>query len=62
MTTTRSRSSSRPGRYTVTELEYDIDRHRPDVVYIDGFYFMTDRETGKRGANWEGHDNLVRAS
>ena len=44
--------------YTVTELEADIDRHQPDVVYIDGFYFMTDRETGKRGGNWEGHDGL----
>lgn len=46
-------------RYTVTELEADIEKHRPDVVYIDGFYFMIDRETGKSGANWEGHDNLA---
>ena len=45
-------------RYTVTELEADIDRYRPDVVYIDGFYFMYDRETGKRGGDWEGHDDL----
>lgn len=47
------------GRYTVTDLESDIDRYRPDVVYIDGFYFMIDRETGKSGGNWEGHDNLA---
>lgn len=46
-------------RYTVTDLEADIEIHRPDVVYIDGFYFMTDRETGKPGSNWEGHDNLA---
>lgn len=45
--------------YTVTELEADIDDFRPDVVYIDGFYFMTDRVTGKSGANWEGHDSLA---
>ncbi len=44
--------------YTVTDLEADIDQHEPDGVYIDGFYFMTDRETGKRGGNWEGHDGL----
>lgn len=45
-------------RYTVTDLESDIDRFEPDVVYIDGFYFMTDRQTGHRGSHWEGHDNL----
>jgi hypothetical protein len=47
------------GRYTVADLEADIDRHKPDVVYVDGFYFMTDAETGKSGAHWEGHDNLA---
>jgi hypothetical protein len=46
-------------RYTVTDLEADIDRYQPDVVYVDGFYFMIDRETGKSGAHWEGHDNLA---
>lgn len=46
-------------RYTVTDLEADIDRYTPDVVIVDGFYFMTDRITGKRGSDWEGHDNLA---
>ena len=45
-------------RYTVTDLEADIDRHHPDVVYLDGFYFMYDDKTGKRGSDWEAHDNL----
>lgn len=47
-------------KYTVTDLEADIDRVQPDVCYVDGFYFMTDRTTGKPGSNWEGHDNLAR--
>jgi len=47
------------GRYTVTDLEADVERYQPDVVYIDGFYFMTDAQTGKSGAQWEGHDNLA---
>lgn len=47
------------GRYTVADLDADIDRYQPDVVYIDGFYFMSDPETGKSGANWEGHDNIA---
>ena len=48
------------GGYTVTDLEYDVDQYQPDVVYVDGFYFMTDRLTGKNGGSWEGHDNLAR--
>jgi predicted ATP-dependent serine protease len=47
------------GKYTVDDLEAEVDRYEPDVVYIDGFYFMTDRETGKSGGQWEGHDNLA---
>jgi hypothetical protein len=47
------------GRYTVSDLEVEVERYRPEVVYIDGFYFMTDQETGKSGGQWEGHDNLA---
>jgi hypothetical protein len=46
--------------YTVTDLEGDIDKYQPEFVVIDGFYFMTDHDTGKSGGNWEGHDNLAR--
>lgn len=46
--------------YTVTDLEADIDRLNPAAVFVDGFYFMIDRVTGKPGGNWEGHDNLAR--
>lgn len=49
-----------PGeKYTVTDLEADIDRYEPEYVIIDGFYFMTDRNTGKSGGSWEGHDGLA---
>jgi len=47
------------GRYTCADLESDIERYAPDIVYVDGFYFMTDAATGKPGSNWEGHDNLA---
>lgn len=49
------------GSYTVADLEYDIDKYEPDVVYIDGFYFMTDQETRESGAGWKGQDNLAGA-
>ena len=48
------------GTYTILDLENDIERFEPDVVYVDGFYLMTDTTTGKSGGNWEGHDNLAR--
>lgn len=47
-------------RYTLTDLEYDIERYQPDVVFVDGFYFLIDRNTGGSGGTWEGHDNLAR--
>ena len=47
------------GRYTIDDLSAEMDRYEPDVVYIDGFYFMIDKETGKSGGQWEGHDNLA---
>jgi hypothetical protein len=48
------------GKYTITDLEYDVDRYECDAVFVDGFYFMIDRNTGKSGGSWEGHDNLAR--
>ena len=48
-------------RYTVSDLESDIERYRPDVVYIDGFYFMFDRgDSASWASDWEGHDGLAR--
>lgn len=47
-------------KYTLSDLEYDIDRYEPDAVFVDGFYFLIDRNTGKPGGSWEGHDNLAR--
>ena len=45
-------------KYSVTNLEADIDKYQPDVVLIDGFYFMTDRISGKLGSHPDGHDGL----
>lgn len=48
-------------RFTMTELEYEIEKFEPDIVYIDGFYFMTDAQTGRSpGSSWEAHDNLAK--
>ena len=47
------------GRFTIADLERDIERYKPGIAFVDGFYFMTDQRTGKPGSNWEGHDNLA---
>lgn len=48
-------------KFTVTDLEYEIEKFEPDIIYIDGFYFMTDMATGRNpGSSWEAHDNLAR--
>jgi hypothetical protein len=48
-------------RFGLAELEYEIEKAEPEIVYIDGFYFMTDVETGSSpGSNAFAHDNLAR--
>lgn len=48
------------GRYTVDDMELDIESFGADIVYLDGFYFLHDVISGKPGAHWEAHDNLAR--
>jgi RecA/RadA recombinase len=48
-------------KFTLADLEYEIEKAEPEILYIDGFYFMTDADTGRTpGASWEAHDNLAR--
>jgi hypothetical protein len=48
-------------KFTMSHLEYEIEKFEPDIVYIDGFYFLTDEATGRTpGSSWEAHDNLAR--
>lgn len=48
------------GRYTVADIEMDAESAEPAIIYVDGFYFLTDPATGRMGAHWEAHDNLAR--
>ncbi len=48
-------------KFSMADLEYEIEKAEPDMVFIDGFYFMTDEVTGRTpGSSWEAHDNLAR--
>lgn len=48
------------GRYTVADIAADAERVEPSIIYIDGFYFLTDPATGRTGTHWEAHDSLAR--
>lgn len=48
------------GKYGVAEIETDAESCEPGIIYVDGFYFLTDPATGRMGAHWEAHDNLAR--
>jgi hypothetical protein len=48
------------GSFTIVDLENHIERLNPDVVYVDGFYLMTDVHSGEGGGSWKGQDNLAK--
>jgi hypothetical protein len=48
-------------KFTMNDLEYEMEKFEPDIVYIDGFYFLTDAATGRTpGSSWEAHDNMAK--
>jgi hypothetical protein len=56
----RFRVSHKKAMVTMDDLEAEVDKYRPDVVYIDGFYFMQDRITRKSaGSDWQANENLA---
>lgn len=47
-------------RFTVADLAQLIEKHEPDIVYVDGVYFMTDPTTGETAGEYKGQDNIAR--
>jgi DnaB-like helicase C terminal domain len=49
------------GKFTIDDLYYEVEKFEPDIIFIDGFYFMTDTITNRSpGSHWEAMDNLSR--
>lgn len=46
-------------KFTIDDVRRSVEKHQPAIVFIDGFYFMQDKETGKTAINWEAHENLA---
>ncbi len=51
--------SKRHARLTIEDIRRDIEELGTDVVYIDGFYFMHDPDTGKGANDWKANENLA---
>lgn len=52
--------SKKTALLTMDDITREVDEFKPDVVYIDGFYFMRDRHSGKSaGSNWEANENIA---
>lgn len=55
------RISEGGGSFTIDDLQADIDRYQPHMVYVDGAYFIIDRATRKAaGADWVANENVAR--
>lgn len=55
------RISEGTGAFTTDDLQADIDRYDPHMVYLDGAYFIIDRHTRKAsGADWVANENVAR--
>lgn len=54
------RISKKRALITMDDIISEVHRYRPHIMYIDGFYFMRDRITGKTaGPDWQAHENLA---
>lgn len=52
--------SKKTAMLNMDDITREVDDFKPDVVYIDGFYFMRDRLSGKSaGSNWEANENIA---
>lgn len=48
-------------RFTITDLEYEVEKFEPEIIFIDGIYFMTDSATGSSpGSSPFAQDNIGR--
>lgn len=55
------RISEGSGSFTIDDLQADITRYEPHMVYVDGVYFIIDRNTRKAaGADWVANENVAR--
>lgn len=52
--------SKKTAMINLNDITREVDEFKPDVVYVDGFYFMRDRLSGKSaGSNWEANENIA---
>lgn len=50
-----------PGQDTVSWLQAKVEKYKPDVIFIDGMYLLSDEGGGKKSADWQRVTNISRA-
>ena len=51
--------SKKHSMITVDDITEEINLYNPHIVYIDGFSFMVDRQTGKMTDDWQANENVA---
>lgn len=51
--------SEKKSMITLDDLESEVRKYRPHIVYIDGFSFMVDRKTGRMTDDWQANENVA---
>lgn len=51
--------SEKKSMITLDDIETEVRKHRPHIVYIDGFSFMVDRKTGRLTDDWQANENVA---
>src|SRR5713226_965716 len=52
--------SKRSALFTIDDIEFQVRKYQPNVVYVDGVYFMRDRITGDACTEPRAADNVSR--
>jgi hypothetical protein len=51
--------SQKTSLITLDDIAAEVEQLRPHVVYVDGFYFMKDRQTRKSVNDWQANENVA---
>lgn len=51
--------SEKKSMITLDDIESEVRKYRPHIVYIDGFSFMVDRKTGRMTDDWQANENVA---
>lgn len=51
--------SEKKSMITLDDIEAEVKKHNPHIVYVDGFSFMIDRRTNRMTDDWQANENVA---